>query len=173
VTDQRFPIDERFPTDMRLQRGGPGDDRLRLERHLDSPVELVWQALTDSTRMSSWFACQVEYHELTPGSPVRLWFPGGEPEPGTILQVRPGRLLAFTWQQESLAFEVSPERGGCRFVLVTTVQDPAHIPYSAAGYFQSVEDGLVPLLDADAKRQPSPSFDELVERITAVWKLDG
>ncbi|MGF1662676.1 MAG: SRPBCC domain-containing protein [Kineosporiaceae bacterium] len=85
ATDHQFPIDAQFPTDMRLQRGGAGDDRLRLERHFDSPVERVWQALTDSKDMSSWFACQVEYDELAPGSTVELRFPGGEPEPGKIL----------------------------------------------------------------------------------------
>lgn len=177
MTDLQFPIDEQFPTDMRLQRGGAGDDRLRLERHFDNPVERVWQALTDSEEMSSWFACQVKYHELTPGSTVELRFPGGEPDQGRILEVRPGRMLAFTWQKESLSFEVTPERGGCRFVFVTTVEDPEHIPYSAAGYLQSVEEGLAGLLDAAADRKPDarelPSFDELVERITAEWKLGG
>ncbi|MGF1647736.1 MAG: SRPBCC domain-containing protein [Kineosporiaceae bacterium] len=176
MTDHQFPLDGQFPTDMRLQRGSAGDDRLRLERHFDSPVERVWQALTDSKEMSSWFACQVEYDELTPGSTVELRFPGGEPDPGKILEVQPGRLLAFTWQKESLSFEVSPERGGCRFVFVTTVQDPEHIPYSAAGYFQAVEEGLAGLLDADVKGKPDArqllSFDELVERVTAEWKLD-
>ncbi|MGF1662675.1 MAG: hypothetical protein ACFCVG_09445 [Kineosporiaceae bacterium] len=71
---------------------------------------------------------------------------------------------------------MSPEGGGCRFIFVTTVQDPEHIPYSAAGYFQAVEEGLAGLLDADAKGKPDArqrlSFEELVERVTAEWKLD-
>ncbi|MFF0173990.1 SRPBCC domain-containing protein [Micromonospora profundi] len=173
MTELHFPSDDEFPTDMRLQRGGKGDDRLRLERHYDNPVERVWQALTDSEEMSAWFACAVEYGELTPGSTLELRFPGGDPEPGKILEVEPGRLIAFTWQKESLTFEVTSERGGTRFVFVTTVQDPEHIPYSAAGYYQSVEEGLTGFLDPDAKARDMPSFDDLVKRVAAEWNLDS
>ncbi|MHB8463211.1 MAG: SRPBCC domain-containing protein [Acidimicrobiales bacterium] len=96
---------------------------VRLERHLADPPSVVWLAITDRDQLRSWFPCDVAVAggRWTVGAAITFLFP---PEvidmtlTGEVLTVDEPNALAFTWGEEVLRFELSPELGGTRLVLV-------------------------------------------------------
>ena len=84
---------------------------------------MVWRAVTDRDELRSWFPCDVivDGGRWEVGAAITFPFP---PEvidmtlTGAVLEVDEPRVLAFTWGEETLRFELSPEQGGTRFVLV-------------------------------------------------------
>lgn len=80
---------------------------LVLERTLDAPVELVWQAYTDPEHLKQWFApkpyqiteCELD---LRPGGIFRIRMVGpdnfdtGHGTPGCVLEVEQGKKLSWT-----------------------------------------------------------------------------
>jgi uncharacterized protein YndB with AHSA1/START domain len=96
---------------------------VRLERHLADPPPVVWQALTDREQLRSWFPCDVVVSggRWEPGAAIEFPFP---PEvidmtlTGQVLEVDEPKRLAFTWGEETLRFELTPEDGGTRLVLI-------------------------------------------------------
>jgi uncharacterized protein YndB with AHSA1/START domain len=96
---------------------------VRLERHLSDPPPVVWQAITDRDQLRTWFPCDVvvEGGRWTVGAAISFPFP---PEvmdmtlTGEVLSVDEPNFLALTWGEEILRFELSPEDGGTRLVLV-------------------------------------------------------
>jgi len=97
---------------------------IRLERHLPDPPAVVWRALTEREQLRSWFPCDVAVsgERWEPGAAITFAFP---PEviditlAGQVLKVDEPNLLAFTWGEEMPRFELSPEDGGTRLVLIT------------------------------------------------------
>jgi uncharacterized protein YndB with AHSA1/START domain len=95
---------------------------VRLERLLPDPPDVVWGALTERDQLRAWFPCDVlvDGGEWVPGAEISFPFPPGEIDmtlEGQVLEVDEPRLLAFTWGEETLRFELSPEEGGTRLVL--------------------------------------------------------
>lgn len=75
---------------------------LRFERHLKHPPEKVWRALTDDAE-------------------VDAWFPTASERAKTITEYDPPRVLAYTWGDQLLRWELRPgERGGSVLVFTTT-----------------------------------------------------
>lgn len=111
---------------------------VRLERHLPDPPAVVWQALTEREQLRSWFPCDVAVsgERWEPGAAITFTFP---PEiidmtlAGQVLEVDEPNLLAFTWGEETLRFELSPEDGGTRLVLIDTLPRDA-AARNAAGW---------------------------------------
>src|SRR5690606_11104818 len=96
-------------TDMRddemLARGGRWV--VRLERHLAHPVDAVWRAVTEPAQLAQWFPTTVEL-DLVVGGAVRFGLPADGPG-GRVLELDPPRLLAFSWQDDVLRFELEPD----------------------------------------------------------------
>jgi len=103
-----------------------GGDRpaVRLERRLPDPPPVVWRAITQREQLRAWCPCDVAVAGAR-------WTPrGGDhlplPPPdvidltltGEVLAVDEPHVLAFTWGEEILRFELSPADGGTRLVLV-------------------------------------------------------
>jgi uncharacterized protein YndB with AHSA1/START domain len=111
---------------------------VRLERHLADPPAVVWRALTEREQLRSWFPCDVAVtgERWEPGAAITFAFP---PEvidmtlTGQILEVDEPSLLAFTWGEEVLRFELSPEGGGTRLVLINKLS-PDAAARNAAGW---------------------------------------
>ncbi|MFL5825974.1 MAG: SRPBCC family protein [Thermoleophilaceae bacterium] len=95
-----------------------GRPALRFERRLAHPVEDVWSALTEPAALARWFPNEVEI-ELRPGGAMHFVFPGGEAPPmeGEVKQLDPPRLFEFSWGEDVLRFELSPEDDGAACVL--------------------------------------------------------
>lgn len=111
---------------------------IRLERHLPDPASVVWQALTEREQLRSWFPCDVVVsgRRWEPGAAITLLFP---PEviditlAGHVLEVDEPNLLAFTWGEEMLRFELIPEDGGTRLALINRLA-PDAAARNAAGW---------------------------------------
>jgi uncharacterized protein YndB with AHSA1/START domain len=96
---------------------------VRLERHLPDPPAVVWRALTDRDQLRSWFPCDVivEGGRWEVGASISFPFPPEMIEmtlSGQVLTVDEPNVLAFTWGDDVLRFELSPDGGGTRLVLV-------------------------------------------------------
>ncbi len=111
---------------------------IRLERHLVDPPTTVWAALTEREQLRRWFPCDVvvEGGEWIVGQSLTFQFP---PEVidltlhGVVLDVVETQRLAFTWGDEVLRFELSPEGSGTRLVLFNELDRP-HAARNAAGW---------------------------------------
>ncbi len=111
---------------------------VRLERKLPDPPAAVWRALTERDQLQTWFPSDVAVEGGTwrVGASITFRFP---PEVidmtliGEVLEVDEPRLLAFTWGEEVLRFELSPLDGGTRLVLVNELA-PSAAARNAAGW---------------------------------------
>jgi uncharacterized protein YndB with AHSA1/START domain len=100
---------------------------LHFERHFAHPVEKIWRALTEPEALQGWFPARIE-GEWKVGATLSFVFPGEEEEAplqGTVLEIDPPRLLAYTWDQEQLRWELEPTAAGCKLTFTSTL-DPAY-----------------------------------------------
>jgi uncharacterized protein YndB with AHSA1/START domain len=97
---------------------------VRFQRLLPGPIERVWEYLTDSKLRGSWFAGGTL--ELQVGGKVHFTFrhgeiaPRGEPVParhanaeghqlhGRVTRCEPPTVLAYTWDESEVSFELAP-----------------------------------------------------------------
>jgi uncharacterized protein YndB with AHSA1/START domain len=149
---------------------------LRIERRLAHAPERVWRALTQPGELTHWFPADVS-GALEPGAALTFAFRQGAapPSTGTVLEVRPERLLAYTWQAEELRWELHPADGGCLLVFIHTFDDGPGAASFATGWCTCL-DGLQTRLDgagspnAGSPNAGSPSgwsaqlHDDYVER---------
>jgi uncharacterized protein YndB with AHSA1/START domain len=96
---------------------------VRLERHLPHPPLVVWRALTEREQLRPWFPCDVAVSggRWEAGAAITFTFPPEVADmtlTGEVLEVDEPSLLVFTWGEETLRFELSPENGGTRLVLI-------------------------------------------------------
>lgn len=111
---------------------------IRLQRHLPDPPSVVWRALTEREQLRSWFPCDVivDGGRWVVGSSITFPFP---PEvidmtlTGQVLEVDEPMVLAFTWGEETLRFELSPHDTGTRLVLIDELP-PSAAARNAAGW---------------------------------------
>jgi uncharacterized protein YndB with AHSA1/START domain len=147
------------------------DDRarpaVRLERRLADPPDVVWRALTEREQLRSWFPCDVIVGggRWEVGAAITFPFP---PEvmdltlTGEVLEVDEPNVLAFTWGEETLRFELAAEGGGTRLVLIDELPADA-AARNAAGWEQC--------LDRLEGREPAPdSWQPRFERYAAAFE---
>jgi uncharacterized protein YndB with AHSA1/START domain len=108
---------------------------LRMERRLPHPVEKVWRALTEFDQLQHWFPGAFT-GDLVPGG--RLHFapsgPGEDASEGEVVEVDPPRLLAFTWLNELLRWELTPDGDGTLLVLLHEVDSAVDCASFAGGW---------------------------------------
>jgi uncharacterized protein YndB with AHSA1/START domain len=127
---------------------------VRLERHLIDSPPVVWQSITQRDRLRSWFPCDVvvDGGQWMVGAAISFPFPSDIIDmtlTGEVLAVDEPNLLSFTWGDEILRFELSPEGSGTR--LVFTDELPASAAArNAAGWDICLDQlsGLTPPSDA-------------------------
>jgi uncharacterized protein YndB with AHSA1/START domain len=137
-------------TDARAQsRDGTLDVRedgsyvLRFERRLGHPPEKVWRALTEPDQLRQWFPVDID-GERRPGARIRFVFREDAPSAadmpellehdpvdldGEFTAFDPPRLLAYTWGEEDLRWELDPIEEGCRLVFTHTFTERSGIPH--------------------------------------------
>jgi uncharacterized protein YndB with AHSA1/START domain len=111
---------------------------VRLERHLSDSPSVVWQAITERQQLQSWFPCDVVVAggRWEVGAAITFPFP---PEvidmtlTGEVLIVDQPNVLAFTWGEEVLRFELTADGGGTRLVLIDELA-PEAAARNAAGW---------------------------------------
>jgi uncharacterized protein YndB with AHSA1/START domain len=85
--------------------------KLRLERRYAHPIERVWRAITDPEERGRWFPGALDVTE------------SDEP-----------RLLAGTWYDDELRFELTPDGDGCVLVFTHAFDEGAKSARDAAGW---------------------------------------
>jgi len=128
---------------------------LRFERHLAKPIDAVWRALTDPDELQAWFPCTIVDPRWQVGEALTFVFPDHDELDfsGTVLEVDPPNVLAFTWGDDSLRFELSATAdGGTDLALID--QLPANIAARNAAGWDVCLDRLALGDDADPEWQP-------------------
>jgi uncharacterized protein YndB with AHSA1/START domain len=115
---------------------------IRLERVLPDPPNVVWGALTEREQLRSWFPCDVIVSggRWETGAAITFAFPEAVhlTLSGVVLEVDEPHTLAFTWGDDTLRFELSPERDGTRLVLIDELP-PDSAARNAAGWEQCLD----------------------------------
>ena len=107
---------------------------LRFERRLRQPPERVWQALTDLHELRRWHPSPFEL-DARVGGAVRYLPPGGVAMgEGKVLEYDPPRVLAYTWGDDELRWEVRPDGDGSVLLLTHTFDDRFKGARDAAGW---------------------------------------
>jgi uncharacterized protein YndB with AHSA1/START domain len=104
--------------DGKLDRVGEGFV-ITFEREIAHPIETVWAAITESTRLDDWLSADPSEIELHVGGRVRL---GNEVE-STVLALDPPRLIEYGWKSKdwdggTVRWELEPNGDGTRLVLI-------------------------------------------------------
>jgi uncharacterized protein YndB with AHSA1/START domain len=127
---------------------------VRLERHLPDPPATVWRALTDREHLRSWFPSDVivDGGHWVAGAAITFPFSAEVTDmilAGEVLEVDEPNVLAFTWGEETLRFELSPHDGGTRLVFIDELP-PSAAARNAAGWETCLDRlaGLEPSPDA-------------------------
>jgi uncharacterized protein YndB with AHSA1/START domain len=113
---------------------------LRFERSLAHPPERVWRALTNREELNDWHPTPLEL-EPAAGGQVRYVPAEQAPEMpvGTVLEYEPPRLLAYTWGEDELRWELEPYKDGCVLRLAHTFDDRFKAARDAAGWTLCLE----------------------------------
>ena len=128
--------------------------RLRFTRQLAHPPEKVWRAVTEPGHLDAWFPQRI-VGDWTVGAPLTFESRAGEfPSfDGEVLAYEPPSLLEFRWGSDVLRIEITPESGGCTFVLTDTFGELGQAARDAAGWHVCL-DFLACHLDGSAAPWP-------------------
>jgi uncharacterized protein YndB with AHSA1/START domain len=126
-----------------------GRTALRMRRRLAHPPRKVWAAITDPARLGQWFPSQVSV-ELTPGGAMTFTMPGagGPAMTGTVTDADEPHLFAFTWGEDHLSWEITPDGDGSLLTLVHTFGDRFGGASFASGWHLCIT-ALSQLLDGE------------------------
>lgn len=137
---------------------------VRLERTLARAPQAVWRALTDAEELKAWFPCDVVAEAWEVGAKIRFPFPGGELVlTGTVLEVDEPRVLAYTWGEETLRFELSPAADGGTLLVMTDTLDRPIAARNAAGW-------QVCLSTLEGREPPQDAWKGWFERYAAAFE---
>jgi len=120
---------------------------LRFERTLPNPPEQVWGALTDPMKLTAWHPSPFEAEPMVGGT-VTYVSQGDDPTmpDGEVIEYEPPRVLAHTWGEDLLRWEIRPHDEGCLLVLTHTFDDRLKAARDAAGWHLCL-DALASALD--------------------------
>jgi uncharacterized protein YndB with AHSA1/START domain len=106
----------------------------RFERRLKHSVEKVWSSLTENEELSKWFS-ELRIDDLREGGIIKFDMQDGSFEEMTILELKINSVLEYTWGEDIVRFELYPEAGGCRLVLIEKIKTITnHTPKDLAGW---------------------------------------
>ncbi|RJQ81263.1 hypothetical protein D5S17_05865 [Pseudonocardiaceae bacterium YIM PH 21723] len=102
---------------------------LRLERRFRHPPEKVWRAITETEQLRAWFVEILDYDrsrlDFAAGAELafvpKVDLPTGY---GRVTGFDPPRLLEYTWDRETLRWELRADGSGCLLVFTNILDDP-------------------------------------------------
>jgi uncharacterized protein YndB with AHSA1/START domain len=145
-----------------------GRSVLRMQRRLAHPPDKVWQALVEPDRLAEWFPATVR-PELRVGGAVEFGFG----DPGTVTDLDPPRLIAYTWGTDHLRWEVEPDGEGSLLRLTHTFDDRAGAASFAAGWHICLVALALQLAGRPVAGAEDEDQDALHERYVGEFGLDA
>jgi uncharacterized protein YndB with AHSA1/START domain len=144
-------MSETMHAELRDEAGRPA---LRFERTLAHPPERIWRALTDDVELSDWHPTPFKLEPTVGGAVSFISTNAAPPMPdGTVTACEPPRLLAHTWGDDSLRWEIEPDPRGSRLTLTHTFDDRFKAARDAAGWHLCL-DALSATLDRAVTTAP-------------------
>ena len=137
-----------------LERGD-GTVTVRFTRLLPHPPEKVWRALTEAEHLAAWFPTTID-GAFTPGAPLVFRFTtvAMPPMSGQVISCEPPKLLEFTWDDETLRFELDAHEAGTALAFTATFAEIGKAARDAAGWHVCLE-----LLAGAFDGSPEPAPD--------------
>ncbi len=130
-----------------------GRPALIFERVLAHAPERVWQALVAHDELFDWHPTpfELDTDPATPGGRVRYVHTEGGPEmpDGEVLECVPPHVLAYSWGEDELRWELRAHDDGCLLRLTHTFDDRFKAARDAAGWhlcLDALSDSLERLL---------------------------
>jgi uncharacterized protein YndB with AHSA1/START domain len=127
-----------------------GQARLRFTRRLDHPPEAIWRALTQADDLAAWFPAEIE-GGWEPGAHLRFTFRNPE-EAADVLEVdeapvltgkvivyKPYTRLEYTWDQDTLRFDLERDRDSTILTLTVTFDELGKAARDAAGWHECLD----------------------------------
>ncbi|MHA7264516.1 SRPBCC domain-containing protein [Arthrobacter sp. TMN-37] len=140
-----------------------GASALRFEMRFAFPPAVLWKHLTDPGKLKYWFPAEMDILPRK-GTEVRFSLKGQRPLRGTVLEAEKPSLLAFTWDKETLRWELERDDAkGCRMVLSVTVPDASRFATTAAGWHLTLA-GLDDYLNERSLGQDPALWEVYVDR---------
>lgn len=116
------------------------------ERDLPHATQDVWAYLTDNNKLQRWFS-ELRAAELGAGGHLTFDMGDGTFEKMEILDYEEGEVLEYTWGEDVVRFELSPEENGTRLLLIEEISAlTPHTPRDLAGWHVCL-DVIAALLD--------------------------
>jgi uncharacterized protein YndB with AHSA1/START domain len=120
-----------YETELMLAPAEDGRVALRFERRFAHPRPKVWRAITETEQLRAWFVDILDYDEsrlrFVEGADLDFAPRTGSGAPtghGKVTRIDPPRLLEFTWDGETLRWELEPDGDdACRLVFTNIVGD--------------------------------------------------
>jgi uncharacterized protein YndB with AHSA1/START domain len=131
-----------------VARAPGGGFAWQFERQLPHSPGRVFRALTDPAELADWFPFDIEGPREV-GARLRFVARGGElpPEEGTLTELEPPRLIAFTWGEQAFRWEIEPTARGSRLLMVNTFSEEMKAERDVHGW-EHCHAGLAGQLDA-------------------------
>ena len=142
-----------------------GRTMLRFERVLGHPIERVWGALIEPPEQAAWHPTPFEIEPVLGGT-IKYRPSANIPAmpDGEVLEYDPPHLLAHTWGEDLLRWELHPHQEGCLLVLTHTFDDHLKAARDAAGWHLCLDALRASLRDAGEQsdhRGPTQPWREL------------
>ncbi|MEU3918303.1 SRPBCC family protein [Streptomyces sp. NPDC029004] len=148
-----------------------GRTALRMERRLAHPPQRVWDAITQPAHLAQWFPSEMTV-DLRPGGTVGFLFPG-DSEPamtGKVTDAHEPHVFAFTWGEDHLRWEITPDGEGSLLTLTHTFGDRFGAASFASGWHLCIT-ALGQLLDGKKADVAPDTGGELHEAYLAQFDL--
>lgn len=112
---------------------------VRLQRRYPAPIDRVWRCLVEPAEVNAWWTPMTVELVPEPGGAMTFTWPGGDTEAGQVLAVDPPHFFVHTWGPDTLRWELCAAGDATDLIVVTTVADPDHVAYSAAGWHAGLD----------------------------------
>ncbi|WP_409340677.1 SRPBCC family protein [Paenibacillus sp. MBLB4367] len=135
----------------------------RFERILIHPVDQVWAMLTENEQLAKWFS-ELRVDDLRIGGKIMFDMQDGTFEEMTITDLHLHSVLAFTWGEDRVRFELHPESEGCRLAMIENINKMNnHTPKDLAGWHVCL-DVIQALLDGRTIESREEEWKKWYER---------
>ncbi len=110
-----------------VRKLGDGRFALRFERRYPHPVAKVWRAITEVGELREWFVEILDYERsrltFEPGADLAFVAREGPAGRGRVVACEPPALLEYTWDTETLRFELTEDGPAATVLIFTNIVD--------------------------------------------------